>query len=59
MFILLKIGWTALAGIAIAVLILILVAVGVIRKKYPEKKRKPLKKHIKFCRALATVSCSS
>jgi hypothetical protein len=44
MFILLKIGWTALAGIAIAVLILILVAVGVIRKKYPEKKRKPLKK---------------
>ena len=44
MFILLKIGGTAWAAIAIAALILILVAAGAIRKRYPEKKRKPLKK---------------
>jgi hypothetical protein len=44
MFILLNIGWTALAAIAMAALILILVAALVIRKIYPEKKRKPLKK---------------
>jgi uncharacterized membrane protein YraQ (UPF0718 family) len=44
MFILLKIGWTACAAIAIAALILILVAGVVIRKMYPEKRRKPLKK---------------
>jgi uncharacterized membrane protein (DUF373 family) len=44
MFILLKIGVTAWAAIAIAALILIIMALGVIRKMYPEKKRKPLKK---------------
>jgi len=44
MFILLNIGWTAWAAIAMAALILILVAARVIRKMYPEKKRKPLKK---------------
>ena len=44
MFILLNIGGTAWAVIAVAALILILVAGVVIRKIYPEKKRKPLKK---------------
>ena len=44
MFILLGISGTAWAVIAVAALILILVAGVVIRKIYPEKKRKPLKK---------------
>jgi hypothetical protein len=44
MFKLLNIGGTGWAAIAISALILILVAAVVIRKKYPEKKRKPLKK---------------
>jgi len=44
MFILLKIGVTALAAIVIAALILIVLAAGVIRRIYPEKKRKPLKR---------------
>jgi uncharacterized membrane protein len=44
MFILLKIGGTAWAGIAVVAIILILVAVGVIKKKmYPEKMHKPWK----------------
>jgi hypothetical protein len=44
MFILLKIGGTAWAAIVIVALILIFIVLGVIRKIYPEKKRKPLKK---------------
>ena len=44
MFKLLKISGTVWAAIASAALILILVAAGVIKKRYPEKKRKPLKK---------------
>jgi hypothetical protein len=44
MFILLKIGVTALAAIVIASLVLIFVVVGAIKKRYPEKERKPLKK---------------
>jgi hypothetical protein len=44
MCILLKIGVTAWAAIVIAALILIIMALGKIRKRYPEKERKPLKK---------------
>jgi threonine/homoserine efflux transporter RhtA len=44
MFTLLGIGGTTWAAIAVGALILILIIVGVIRKIYPEKKRKPLKK---------------
>ena len=44
MFILLKIGGTAWAGIAVVALILILVVAGAIMKKMcPEKKSKPWK----------------
>jgi uncharacterized membrane protein len=46
MSILLKIGGTAWAGIAMVAIILILVAAGVIKKKmYPEKQHKPWKKN--------------
>ena len=44
MFILLKFGGTAWAAIAVVALIVIFVAIGVIRRIYPEKKRKPLKR---------------
>ncbi|MFZ0033974.1 MAG: hypothetical protein WAK60_03155 [Sedimentisphaerales bacterium] len=44
MFILLKIGVTAVAAIAIAALILIVLVAGAIKRRYPEKKRKPLKR---------------
>ena len=44
MFILLKIGITALAAIVIAALILIFVVFGAIKKRHPEEGRKPLKK---------------
>jgi hypothetical protein len=44
MFILLKLGVTAWAAIGLGALILILLAFGAIKKMYPEKKRKPLKR---------------
>ncbi len=44
MFTLLAIGGTALAAIIIGVLILIVLAFGVVKKFFPEKPRKPLKR---------------
>jgi hypothetical protein len=44
MFTLLGIGGTAVAAIIIGVLILIVLAFGVVKKFFPEKPRKPLKK---------------
>ena len=44
MFILLGLGVTAWAAIALGVLILIVFAFGAIKRMYPGKERKPLKK---------------
>jgi Na+-driven multidrug efflux pump len=44
MFTLLGISGMAWAAIVIAALILIVAAFGVIKKRYPEKPRKPLKR---------------
>jgi hypothetical protein len=44
MFILLNLGVTTWAAIALAALILIVFAFAAIKKMYPEKKRKPLKR---------------
>jgi threonine/homoserine efflux transporter RhtA len=44
MFTLLGIGATAWVGIGIGALILILIIAGAIRRKFPEKERKPLKR---------------
>jgi hypothetical protein len=44
MFTLLGIGGTALAAIIIAVLILIVLAFGAVKRFFPEKPRKPLKR---------------
>jgi hypothetical protein len=44
MFTLLGIGATAWVGIGIGALIVILIIAGVIRRKFPEKERKPLKR---------------
>ena len=44
MFTLLGIGATAWVGIGIGALILILIIAGAIRRMFPEKERKPLKR---------------
>ena len=44
MFTLLKISGMAWAAIVIAALVLIFVVLGAIKKRYPEKERKPLKR---------------
>jgi hypothetical protein len=44
MFILLKIGLTAVAAVLLAAIILISIAATVLRRMHPEKKRKPLKR---------------